>query len=385
MVAAAPIVTRSGTYRTATAAQTRNRIRPLLDRFGITRVADITGLDEVGLPVHVAYRPCGSTLSVSIGIGLEPTQAWVGAVMESIEIWHAENARLTVAARGSAGDLDLPYDVQLLPLARNSLLTAGTVLDWVEGRGILSGRPLLVPYEAVRLDFTRRMQWGEVLFDGSSNGMATGNTLAEATLHGLLEVMERDACAPHLGVPLADRRYVDPASTDHPVALAVLSALRAAGCTVEICETTNDLGVPTYACSLWSPDLPLYFPGFGCHLESGLAVARAMFEAALSRLTIVSGARDDIDEDFYANAPAIAGPTVRRELRPVADSVGPVDSMESVIRFCAEQIQRVTGSEPIVVDMSHEDIGIAASRVLAPGLRMLDTRDMVGRPGERHG
>ena len=74
----------------------------MLPRFGITRVADITGLDDIGLPVHVAYRPDGLTFAVSIGTGATPAQSRVSAVMESIEAWHAENLRAPASAARAA-------------------------------------------------------------------------------------------------------------------------------------------------------------------------------------------------------------------------------------------------------------------------------------------
>ena len=373
-------------HRTVTPGATRARVEPLLDRFGITRVAELTGLDDVGLPVHVAYRPCGATLAVSIGIGLEPDHSWVGAVMESIEIWHGENPVLDVVATAPASTVNLPYDVRDLTLAAGSPMTDRTVLDWVAGTGLLSGRRTAVPYGIVRLDSTERLSWDQVLFDSSSNGMATGNTMAEATLHGLLEVIERDSCAPFLTTALADRRWADPDSTDAAGTKAVLAALRAAGCTVELCETTGPLGVPCYAASVWSPELPVHFTGFGCHPDADRAAARAMSEATLSRLAGISGARDDLDEAFYANADPGADPgRVVRSPRPLGGSAGPDGGIEATIRFCAEQVERVTGVEPVAVDLTRPDVGIPAVKVVAPGLRMLDGRAMAARPGERDG
>jgi ribosomal protein S12 methylthiotransferase accessory factor len=63
------IAYRTGTYRAADPAQTWQRVAPMLGRFGITRAADITRLDDIGLPVHVAYRPAGLTYAVSMGTG----------------------------------------------------------------------------------------------------------------------------------------------------------------------------------------------------------------------------------------------------------------------------------------------------------------------------
>jgi YcaO-like protein with predicted kinase domain len=373
------------TFRTVTVEQTRRRVEPMLPRFGITRVADVTRLDEIGLPVHVAYRPCGKTLAVSLGIGLSPAQSWVSAVMESIETWHSENETLEVVARGSARAVHPGYDVRRLNLAERSPLTDHTVLDWVAATGLLTGRPMLVPRELIRLDSTTRLTWNHLLFQVSSNGLGTGNTAAEATLHGLIELIERDCCSPYTVTPLSRRRYVDPATTGNPTTRTALAALRAAGCWVEVCETTNDMGIPAYACSIWSPDVPLIFGGFGCHPDAGLAVGRAVMEAIQSRLAAVSGARDDIDGAHYDLADATVAPTAAgRLLHPVGPDAGPDGGAEPLLRFCAERVLARTGVEPMVVDLTKPEIGIPASKVVAPGLALCGEREMSKRPGEDH-
>jgi ribosomal protein S12 methylthiotransferase accessory factor YcaO len=52
----------SGTHRLVAPEVTLERIAPHLLRFGITRCADITGLDRIGIPVYVAVRPQGRVL-----------------------------------------------------------------------------------------------------------------------------------------------------------------------------------------------------------------------------------------------------------------------------------------------------------------------------------
>lgn len=395
MTAENTIVHRSGTYRTATPEQTWQRIAPLLPRFAITRVADITGLDEIGLPVHVAYRPVGGTIAVSIGTGLTAAQSRVSAVMESIEVWHAENPRLEVVDRCSADKLGLPYDVGTLNLAKRSLLTPRVVLDWVVGHGLLTGRPYPVPLETILLDFTDDTAWTRMLFQPSTNGLAAGNSLAEASLHGLLELAERDCVSGYLTGPAAGPRYVDPAAAEDPGTAAVYGALRRAACRIELCDITNGIGLPCFAARIWSADVPLTSGGFGCHVEPGIAVGRALAEAAQSRLAAVSGARDDIEVELYRD-PDPLGRDVRGDgpFRPPARYPAPPGSggVDAVLRHCAERVAEHTGAEPFAVDLSHPDLsrpdlgrvdlsrpdlgqagaGIAVSKVFAPGLALYD-------------
>ena len=364
------IVYHAGTYRTALPEETWERVLPMLPRFGITRVADITGLDDIGLPVHVAYRPDGLTYAVSIGTGMTPAQSRVSAAMEGIEAWHAENLRVPVSARCGAVALGLDYDVRELSLAPRSPLTANVVLDWVAGQGLLTGRDTFAPADLIRLDLTPPVDWAQALFQVTSNGLATGNTIAEAVLHGLVEVIERDSVASYLARPPGERRYVDPATCHYPAVRRTFEALRAADCTVLVCDITGRVGLPCYAAVVWSPDVPITCGGYGCHVDRGIAIGRAMAEATQTRLAVIAGARDDIDSDCYRPA---ARPPEPASLTPVADEPGWANNsdLDAVIGHCAALVATVTGAEPFAVQITRPDIGIPAVKVIAPGLRMM--------------
>ena len=82
---ATPIAYVDGTHRSVTPRDTLRRIAPHLGEFGITRVANITGLDRVGIPVYVAVRPNARSLSVSQGKGVDRDAAKASAIGESVE------------------------------------------------------------------------------------------------------------------------------------------------------------------------------------------------------------------------------------------------------------------------------------------------------------
>jgi ribosomal protein S12 methylthiotransferase accessory factor YcaO len=48
---------RAAAARACTPEETLERVRPLLPALGITRIANVTGLDMVGIPVAAACRP----------------------------------------------------------------------------------------------------------------------------------------------------------------------------------------------------------------------------------------------------------------------------------------------------------------------------------------
>ena len=81
-----------GTFRACTPEQTLARLEPMLrEEFGITRVANVTGLDDIGIHTFVAIRPNAKLLSTSQGKGISKPLAKISAIMEGVEGWHAEN------------------------------------------------------------------------------------------------------------------------------------------------------------------------------------------------------------------------------------------------------------------------------------------------------
>lgn len=374
---------RIGTYRSAAPELTQARIRPQLDQFGITRVADITGLDEIGLPTTVCYRPDGRTLVVSIGIGIEAAQSYVSAVMESIEIWHLEYSSLAPVAFGSAEQVSLGYDVRSLNLAPNSLVTQRTPLAWVYGAGLLSGRPMLAPIDAIRLDMVSTRSWQHLFFLPSSNGAATGNLSIEASLHGLLEVIERGCIAEHLASQ-GRIRHVNPESATNPTTVRIVEAVAQAGCNFATIELTNELDIPCFAAEIWSEDLPIRCGGFGCHIDPEVAFGRAVAEAAQSRLATISGARDDIESSLYRPMPNFDVDSRSSSASIAGEYPAPlIDSIEAAVEHCARRVEAVTGVEPFWVDLTRPDIGIPVSKIVAPGIELCDFNSYKHAPDKR--
>ena len=66
----------------------------------VARIAELTGLDTIGIPVFAAIRPMGRSLSTQQGKGITSEAARVSALMESLETWTAEHLALPVV-RGS--------------------------------------------------------------------------------------------------------------------------------------------------------------------------------------------------------------------------------------------------------------------------------------------
>jgi len=73
---------REGTERTRSPAETVAIYRPVMEAVGITRLANVTGLDCVGIPVFMAVRPNARSLAVSQGKGVDADAVRASAMME---------------------------------------------------------------------------------------------------------------------------------------------------------------------------------------------------------------------------------------------------------------------------------------------------------------
>ncbi|KYF86628.1 hypothetical protein BE20_00300 [Sorangium cellulosum] len=84
----------AGTHRQVPPEETLRRVRRLMPVMGITRIANVTGLDNIGIPVVMVCRPNSRSLSVSQGKGLDLPTAQASGLMESVEAYHAERIDL---------------------------------------------------------------------------------------------------------------------------------------------------------------------------------------------------------------------------------------------------------------------------------------------------
>lgn len=371
----APSVLRDGTHRAATLASTWRRFAPAMRTAQITRIADLTGLDTLGVPVFAAIRPMGKSLSTQQGKGITPEAARISALMESLETWTAEHLALPVV-RGTARDLGArAVDVRALPRPRGRLDRSAR-WRWVEGWDLVNDRAVLVPEQSVTLDTTFTTP---PVFDISSNGLASGNVLVEAIVHGLCEVIERDAEAAWRRAG-GDRRIVLDTITD-PVCRGLVDQITATGARIFIW----DLGgiIPVVGCAIMEdPREPAwralgFYQGFGAHLQPEVAIARAFTEAAQTRLTYIAGGRDDFFAFDYARAtdPEILGdlwdrlaapcdePAVFDEL-PRRDTAGLGEDLEVLVQLACE----AGAAQVIVVDLTHPQLGVPVVKVLVPGL-----------------
>ena len=100
---------------------------------------------------------------------------------------------------------------------------------WAEGRDLAGGTPLWVPLDLVTADYALDGPPSGGFLQATTNGLASGNTRAEALVHALAELAERDAHALWLALPPAARAEtaIDPGSVADPLCADLLARFAA--------------------------------------------------------------------------------------------------------------------------------------------------------------
>jgi ribosomal protein S12 methylthiotransferase accessory factor len=384
LVDSAPKRYRRGTHRGRTPPETLEGLRPHLAAMGITRIANVTGLDRIGVPVVMVCRPNSRSLATSQGKGADLDAAKVSGLMEAIELYHAEHVLLPLKL---ACEAELRYshpvvDTSQLASIANSRFHPQLDLLWVEAVDLVAQEPLWLPYEIVHVSARVPVPTGSGCFASTSNGLASGNSLPEALLHGICEVVERDAVAVWKAAGADGRRgtRLDLESVDDPDVVEVLERCRDAGVEAAAWETTSDIGIPAFFCEIVDepdnvPRVPGGFSGMGCHPARGIALLRALTEAIQSRLTVISGSRDDLFRREYwsddglppgslgSHAP-LDGPL--RRFTDVPTGAG--DTLDEDLRWVLERLKVAGYGTVAAVDLTKPAPGIPVVRVIVPGL-----------------
>jgi YcaO-like protein with predicted kinase domain len=257
------------------------------------------------------------------------------------------------------------------------------MLPWVEARNLRDGASVWVPHELVHADATLPRPPGSGAFLFSSNGLASGNNEAEAILHALCEVVERDALA--LWKQRSDRARrstrVDVNTVTDQVNLALLGRLAAADLDVVVWNITSDIGVAAFCALLVdrssASDVTPYPAAFGvgCHPDREVALARALTEAAQSRATSIAGTRDDMSRHSYQSTQArerldeyrrlTREPSCARfdAVATFADMSVPSNVQMVVDRLATKKLEQV-----LTVRLSPDRVPLVVVRVIVPGL-----------------
>jgi ribosomal protein S12 methylthiotransferase accessory factor len=279
------------------AGATYESLAPLQSRFGVTRLTNTTLLDCIGMPVYAAIRPGArkGSLCVSSGKAFDPLQARLGALCEAYELAAVEFdpacdrvRRTSLEAFESQFEFDV-YDFGVLARCLKNIDRAGTELDLVLVREHFAAQEAWLPAGLVFAPYAERPR----LFSQTSNGLSGGSTHAEALLHALCELIERDTLSFARALP-TEQRVAEIKSDAY---LELECRVSHAGLRLHTTYCPNEFDLPMFISYLFDPglvDTVSVARGQGLHLDREVALLRAATEAVQSRLTNIHGGRDDI-------------------------------------------------------------------------------------------
>ncbi len=365
------------THRAVSPETTLARVEPLLSSAGITRVADITSLDRVGIPVFSCMRPtaAGGAISVYNGKGATPAEARVSAIMEGIER-HSAELRPEKIEYGTYEEVRrVSAAVQPKDLCLPQYSNPDLPIPWTEGYDIISQDEVWVPAHAV---FHPVWLGNPPLFRTNTNGIASGNTLEEAVFHALAEVIERDAWSIVEATRNTGKKIVDiPEGTCNDL----LQKFNNAGIEIILKDITSDIGLPTVAAiadDITLKEASLLTIGMGTHTTAEIAVMRALTEVAQSRLTQIHGAREDTTS---ASLKKTIGYERAKRLNRYWFNDEETISFEKLQSFESDDflsdIELIKGklkdnglSQVIISDLTIPELDVPVVRVVIPGMEV---------------
>jgi ribosomal protein S12 methylthiotransferase accessory factor len=270
-------------------------------------------------------------------------------------------------------------------------------IPWVTGYSLRDDRAVLVPR---RIAYYGEPDDQDVFVDGSSNGCAIGSSLEEAILHGMLELVERDA-ALLAWYGRATLPEIDPRSCHDPWTRFMLEQVRLSGFDVRLFDCRIDLAIPVVlAVAARRDEGPgqLVF-ATGASLDPVGAVRSALSEVASyapdmpgrleARQAEVEAMAADFDKvvdlmdhSLLHGLPAMAAhsgfllkPRPRCSMAELYAGVQPgAPDLLADLAHCRNQLV-AAGFDVVVVDQStpeHQLLDLRTVRVVVPGLLPID-------------
>lgn len=365
--------------------------KPVLRRVGITRLTNITSLDTLGIPVWTAFRadvadPETGNLSVYNGKALTGHEARLGAILEAAERYCAEKRHFLPEIR-TATESELakrgepivsPSRLFRLPGVR---YRKSMRLEWVKARKIPGRNAFWLPAYAILCPYVP----SDGLFAPglySSVGLASGFSHDAAVASALLELIEHDA-ALH-----AERKNfgvtVDFTGVRIRGLKTMLHRFHKAGLSLTVKDVSGRTGLYTFIAACDDPHTrnPLLLAcGQAAHFDPFVAMGKAILEAAQSRLTMIQGAREDLEKERFKVR--LSYDRVKHELahwyepgRKVRNistyAKPPVTNPKAALRLIFKGLRKAGLKEAYATDLTRPEIGVTVVRAVVPGLRHWD-------------
>jgi ribosomal protein S12 methylthiotransferase accessory factor len=373
-------------------AKTRQRGQLLNAASLFLRVFELAAPDAPGLvslgaqfdpamadPMHAGCPAVGVS-----GVGLSLQDAFQGCIGEGIEylsqLQTGDDILVSPGPRDPAAALG-PQTREFLAAFSAHRWRVDTELSWYRATRITDGEKVLLPADLCLRRPPARQEIKPPF--ALSTGSAAGTSWDDAALHGLLELIERDAAA--LWWRGGRRGKLIPAGHEaQHAAQARLSRLRqdVAARRSWLLDITTDIGVPCAVAISCKNDSSGFAFGLAarptltaaacsavvemCQLELAYAVVEAKHreggETALNERDRLHRRRATaIDADRCLLLQPVAEPVVHLATE-AADA-------NAVVRLIATRLEQL-GIETFGVDLTRPRLAVPAARIIAPGLQL---------------
>ncbi len=365
--------------KACTPVQTVERFQERLKAVDLDILKEVRRIDTGRLDIPVFFSVCGKDAVRIIGTkkqmgkGSTPEQSKASACMELAErfsffsfLKNPENFLIgDYAAMRAAGHPVLPisellhsvHDVTHSPEQLERLL-AGLPLRWTWARNLSCDTDVLVPFS-----------WFYAV--NEFNGPCAGNSIEEALLQGISEVVERHVCA----VIAREKQPVptiDLSSVTDPVARALIDKFERNGIKLYCSDFSLDTGIPSIAALAWDPTT---FPEKS-ELVYTAGTTPGPTKALIRALTEVAQLAGDFETGSNYEASGLPKPLSLAEVDYVLNSGQSIamsqlpdlsaDDMLDELRNCLAALRK-NDFEVLAVNTIHPQLQIPAAYTIIPG------------------
>lgn len=388
MFSDSPIKYFNGTHRVKNPDETIKDYEDKLITAGITRLTDITDLDRVGIPVFSAIRPTAQSGGVSIyaGKGISKSHAKASAIMEGFERYSAEKQDIDDSniIIGKYDDLNKPIDLDSLILSKSIPIEEVKEfnLEWEELIEINSEEKYQIPVNLIYHPYIPNKNNIKAFVKGNTNGLASGNTIEEAILHGIYEIIERDAWS-IFEISKKNKKEINKDTIENKEIRNILTKFEDENISIKLFDITADINVPTILASgddKVLKDAALLSLGVGTNLNPEIAVLRALTEVAQSRATQIHGTREDTNRaDFMRKAGYERMKKINRIYFEDSENIinlneipnkSSLKTIKEDIKICLNELGKVGLNKVFFKDLTREEIGVSVARVIIPNAEL---------------
>jgi ribosomal protein S12 methylthiotransferase accessory factor len=323
------------------------------------------------------------------GTGLDFRQAFESCVGEGVEFiaqfMSPADALVSLTADEALRDATPAMRVlweRLLPYRRKP---DAARIDWIVAADLADGSPVYLPAD---LCLRRPADMRDIDPPWPlSTGCGAGTDALDATLHGLLELIERDAVALWLRGGMRARQ-IGPGP-----GAALAGRLRGETTTRRtwLLDITSDIGIPVVAAAACDDDGFGLCRGFACRPTLAAAADAALMELAQMELAYTlsdtkravrgEAALNDTDREHIRRYTAI-DVAATAHLHPLAPPAPSYDLLSqdkiAILAGVRKRLEKV-GLDVYAVDLTRPVLGIPVTRTFAPGLEM----GLASPPGPR--